>query len=56
MLTTFLSTSMKIEKMCIGLQCRCFFPCAMLLGLSFQPSQGRKVEYDQESRAERQGC
>ena len=33
-----------------------FPPWPMLLELSFQPSQGRSVLYDQESRAERQGC
>ena len=31
-----------------------FFPWSMLLELSFQPSQGRSVLYDQERRAERQ--
>ena len=32
-----------------------FFPWPILLGLFFQPRQGRSVVYDQESRAERQG-
>ena len=31
-----------------------FFPWPMLLELSFRPSQGRSVLYDQERRAERQ--